>query len=243
MKKILAVVLCVCSATLLFAQQEPEKNKKPKKAPIDLSNRPNDHFLLQFGFANWAGIPDTINQSGFSKTLNFYFMLDFPFKNNPKLSMAFGPGIATDHIIFKKTGIGIKENAEAIAFTNLADTNHFKKSKLATAYLEAPIEFRYSAKPETGKGLKMAIGIKVGTLIDAHTRSTKLQNKDGQLINDYITKEASKKFFNKVRLSGMARVGMGHFSLFGSYQFTTLFKDGQGPEVRPFSIGITLSGL
>jgi hypothetical protein len=56
-------------------------------------------------------------------------------------------------------------------------------------------------------------------------------------------KESSKRFFNKNRLSGMVRVGYGHFSLFGSYQFTPLFKEGGGPVVRPFSIGLTLSGL
>jgi hypothetical protein len=58
-----------------------------------------------------------------------------------------------------------------------------------------------------------------------------------------VLKESSTKFFNKNRLSVTGRVGYGHFSLFGSYQLTTLFKDGFGPSVRPFSIGLTLSGL
>ena len=83
----------------------------------------------------------------------------------------------------------------------------------------------------------------MGTLLNAHTRNTKFQSKTGTSINDYVMKEASKRFFNKTRISAMARVGMGHFSVFGSYQFTTLLKDGLGPEVRPYSIGLTLSGL
>ena len=80
-------------------------------------------------------------------------------------------------------------------------------------------------------------------MINAHTRNTKFSNRANTVINDYTMKEASKKFFNTTRISGMARIGFGHFSLYGSYQFTTLFKDGSGPEVRPFSIGLTLSGL
>jgi hypothetical protein len=170
-------------------------------------------------------------------------MFDFPFKTNPKLSMAFGPGIASDHMLFTKTNVGIKDLTPAIRFTNAADTNHFKKTKLATVYLEAPIEFRYSADPVTGKGLRTAIGIKAGTMINAHTRNTKFQNKGGTSISDFTLKEASKSFFNKTRISFMGRVGLGHISLYGSYQLTPLFKDGQGPEVRPFSIGITLSGI
>lgn len=208
-----------------------------------MSNRPNDHILLQFGYTAWAGKPDTINTGGFSKSINGYFMFDFPFKTNPKLSMAFGPGISSDHILFSKTNVGIKDNTPSIRFTNVSDTNHFKKTKLATVYLEAPIEFRFSADPLTGKGLKFAIGVKVGTLVTAHTRNVKFESKTNTTINDYVMKESSKRFLNKNRLSVMGRVGMGHFSLYGSYQLSALFKDGLGPVVKPYSIGITLSGL
>lgn len=208
-----------------------------------MSNRANDHFLLQFGYTRWAGKPDSINTNGLSKSINAYFMFDYPFKTNPKLSMAFGPGIATDHILFRKTYVGIKDLTNSIHFTNQADTNHFKKTKLATAYLEAPIELRFSANPETGKGFKGAIGIKIGTLINAHTRNTKFEDKNGNALNDYVMKESSKRFLNKNRISAQARLGYGHFTLYGSYQLTTLFRDGAGPQVRPFSIGLTLSGL
>lgn len=241
MKKILLFTCFIGFASAVMAQEEPVTPKVKEK--INLANRSNDHFLLQFGYTGWNGIPDTINKEGLSKSINVYFMFDFPFKTNPKLSMAFGPGIATDHILFGKTYVGIKDKTPGIYFTNQADTNHFKKTKLATAYLEAPIEFRYSANPMTGKGLKLAIGVKVGTLINAHTRNTKFENSSGQGLNNYVMKEASKSFFNKTRLSGMLRAGYGHITLFGSYQFSPLFKDGLGPVVRPFSIGITLSGL
>lgn len=242
MKKILLLIACAFFATSLLAQDNPETPKK--KDPINLANRANDHFLVQLGYTKWSGIPDTITTKGLSKSINVYFMFDYPFKTNPKLSMAFGPGIASDHILFSKTYVTIKDIANsAIHFTDQSDTNHFKKTKLATAYLEAPIEFRYSADPATGKGLKLAIGVKIGTLISAHTRNTKLENKSGSSLNDYVLKESSKHFLNKNRLSAMGRIGYGHFSLYGSYQLTTLFKDGMGPVVRPFSIGLTLSGL
>ena len=240
MKKSISLFICALFATSLLAQDNTIKKKKDIP---DMSNRPNDHFMLQLGYTSWAGIPDTINTSGLSKSINVYFMFDFPFKTNPKLSMAFGPGIASDHILFSKTHVGIKDNTPTLYFINQSDTNNFKKTKLATVYLEAPVEFRYSAEPLTGKGLKFAVGVKIGTLLTAHTRNVKFQNKSNKVINDYVMKESSKRFFNKNRLSAMGRVGMGHFTLYGSYQFTPLIKDGLGPEVRPYSIGITLSGL
>ena len=147
MKKFYRFLVCTLLTIVVFAQDNLVTPKK--KNAIDLSNRANDHFLLQLGYTKWAGMPDTINTKGFSKSINVYFMFDFPFKTNPKLSMAFGPGIATDHILFSKTLVGIKDITPSIRFTNQCDTNHFKKTKLATAYLEVPVEFRYSADPLT----------------------------------------------------------------------------------------------
>jgi Outer membrane protein beta-barrel domain len=241
MKKIFLLSLSFLLITSLFAQN-PDPTKK--KQTINLSGRANDHFLLQLGYTGWAGKPDSISPSGFSKSINVYFMFDFPFKTNPKLSMAFGPGISTDNIIFKKTFVGIKENSTVFQIRNDADTMHFKRTKLVTAYLEAPIEFRYTANPmNSDNSFKFALGVKVGTMINAHTRNKDLEDKNETSINPYIMKESSKRFFNTTRLSAQARVGLGHLSLYGSYQITTLLKDGAGAEIRPYSIGITLSGL
>jgi hypothetical protein len=242
MKKIVLFVVSCLLLTSLFAQDSlPPKRKKET---VNLSGRANDHLLIQLGYTGWAGKPDTINTGGFSKSFNVYLMFDFPFKTNPKLSIAAGPGIASDHIKFKKTYVGIKETSAILQFRNQADTNHFKKTKLATTYLEAPVEFRYTANPaNSDKSLKFAIGVKVGLLLNAHTRNKTLQTRSGGTLNDYLLKESSKKYFNTTRLSGMARIGWGHWSLYGSYQITTLFKEGVAAEIRPFSIGLTLSGL
>ncbi|MCR6722186.1 MAG: outer membrane beta-barrel protein [Chitinophagaceae bacterium] len=242
MKKI---ALFALGCMLISATQAQDTTVVPTKKPvINLAGRANDHLMIQLGYAGWAGAPDSINTGGFSKSFNVFFMFDFPFKTNPKLSMAFGPGISSDHIKFKKTHVGIRDNTNTLQFSDRSDTNHFKKTKLATVYLEAPIEFRYTKDPlNSDKSLKFAVGVRVGTMLKAYTRNKTFQTKSGQAINDYLVKEYHKGFFNTTRLVGTARIGMGHFSLFGSYQFTTLFKEGVAAEIRPFTIGLTLSGL
>lgn len=244
MKKLVLIALGSFLFQSLTAQDSTTVTAKPKKETISLAGRANDHFMLQFGYTGWAGKPDSINTSGFSKSFNVYFMFDFPFKTNPKLSIALGPGISSDHIIFKKTYVGIKDITQTLRFIDQSDTTHFKKTKLNTTYLEAPIEFRYVANPLTSdKSFKFALGVKVGTMINAHTRNKDLENVSGNTINAYTMKETSKRFFNTTRLVGTARVGIGHFTLYGSYQLTSLFKEGVAAEIRPFSIGLTLSGL
>jgi Outer membrane protein beta-barrel domain len=244
MKKILLFISAALFVSSVFAQEDSTaQSKKPKQA-ITLNNRANDHLMIQLGYTGWTGKPDSIHTGGLSKSFNVYFMLDFPFKTNPHLSIAFGPGIASDHIGFKKTYVGVKDLTGTLRFIDQSDTNHFKRTTLATAWLEAPIEFRYSSDPANpGKSFKAAIGIKVGTLINVHTRYKDLQSSAGTTLNDYTMKESSKHFFNSNRLSAMARVGLGHITLFGTYQITTLLKDGRGAQMRPYSIGLTLSGL
>jgi hypothetical protein len=145
-------------------------------------------------------------------------------------------------MFFRKKNVDIKANGTRLPFSKVDSTDHFKKFKLTTVYLEAPVELRFNSKPGAN-GFKVAVGAKVGTLINAHTKGKTLQNKNDQTIGDYITKTSSKKFFNSTRLAATARIGYGIFSLSGQYNITTLLKEGAGPEIRPYSIGITISGL
>jgi len=242
MKKILLLSVTTLLTVTLMAQND--STSKRKKEPIDLSNRPNDHFMIQAGYLGWSGKPDSIKTEGLSKSVNVYFMFDFPFKTNPKISVGVGAGIASDHLHLSKTGVEIKSASTLFHFTNTSDTDHFKKTSLNTTYFEAPVEIRYTTNPlNPDKGFKFAIGAKVGTMINAHTRNKDLQNKNNTVITAYTQKETSKHYFNNNRLSIMGRVGSGHFTLFASYQVTALFKDGAGAEIHPYTLGLTISGL
>jgi len=241
MKKILLVVLCTLTIASICAQDEPKP--EPKKKP-NLASRANDHLLLQFGYTSWARIPDSINTKGFPRTFNAYFLFDFPFKSNPKISVGIGAGVGTDNIFFDKTYVGIKDITPTLQFHDQSDTTHFKKNKLATAYLEAPLELRFSSNPANpNKSFKVALGIKGGLLMGAHIKQKTQQSSTGATLNDYIEKQYSKRFFNSSRFSGTVRIGYGVFSVFGTYQINALFKEGLGPDVRPWTIGLTLSGL
>ena len=233
----------ITTDTTAVSPVEPVKTRKAK-TKIDLSNRSSDHFMLQYGFDNWSTNTDSVKPSGFSRFFNVYFMLDKPFKTNPHMSVGLGVGVGSSNMFFEKTYIDVKVTASALPFRNVDSANHFKKFKLTTIFLEAPIELRYSSDPENAnKAFKAALGVKVGTLLKAYTKGKTLQDKNDNTINPYIAKESSKKFFNSTRLAATARVGLGIFSIYGAYQITGFLKDGAGPDIRPYSIGIAISGL
>lgn len=231
--------------------QDSVTTKKTKRdwSKLDLSGRANDHFLIQVGADGWAGKPDSIRTKGFSRHFNMYLMLDKPFKTDPRFSVGIGVGIGSSNIFFEKTTIDItgKESANKLLFKNADSTNRFKKYKLVTAYAEVPVELRYISNPDNSDGSwKMALGVKVGTMLDAHTKGKEPQDKSGNTLpgqGKVVEKEKSKRFFNSTRIAGTLRIGFGHFSLYGAYQITSLIKDGFGPQVKPWSIGLCLSGL
>lgn len=260
MKKILLVASLLGSSILSFAQTDSTKplpqsdTLKPivPRAPavkkdwskVSLANRSNDHFMIQLGYDKWAGQPDSIKTKGLSRSLNVYFMLDFPFKTDPRFSIGLGAGVSGSSTFFDKTIVQVAGGGSRLAFRNVADTNYYKKFKLSTVYLEAPIELRFATDPEhNARSWKFAVGGKIGTMINAHTKGKNLLNKSGNTINAYTMKETSKRFFNSTRLSATARVGIGVFSLFGSYQVNNYLKDGAGPDLHPYSVGLSISGL
>ena len=241
MRKIVLAFLAICFVSAAFAQKDSTVHNIKKAVKETPSN---DHFMIQLGHTSWIGQPDSIKTKGLSRSLNIYLMLNFPFKTNPHWSVALGPGIATDNIYLNKMNVGIKDPTASIRFQDVSDTVHFKKTKLGTAYLEVPVELRYRFNPDDDrKSVKLALGVKVGTLLNAHTKEVELQSSTGQTLNAYTQKESSKRFFNKQRLSVMGRVGIGSWTLFASYSITPVFKDALGPQVRPLTIGLTLSGL
>lgn len=243
MKKIVLVLIACVSITAAFAQN----TKKPKKDWSKLKNRPGDHIMVQLNSNTWMGSPDSVRShtTGLARGANVYVMLDKPFSSDPRISAAFGIGVGTSNIYFKNMNVDIKSNTTTfLPFQNLDSANHFKKYKLSSAFLEVPVEIRFSSDPENdGKSIKGALGVKVGTLLDVHTKGRTPVDKNGASINSYTEKEMSKRFFNATRLAATARIGYGHFSLYGSYQINNIFKDGVAANTKLMEIGLCLSGL
>lgn len=249
MKKFLFVSVAFSFSLFLHSQDNPSsKSKKKDWSKVKLTNRANDHFMLQYGMLTWANKPDSINTRGWSNSFNAYIMIDMPFKTDPRFSVAFGPGIGVDNMFFEETNLTTTAHLKPLEFQNVSDTNHFDKYKLVNAFAELPLELRFVLNPEnTNKSFKVAIGAKVGVQLSSHTKGKRWVNADDNIIpgfdDKYIQKNKDKFFFNGNRIVGTFRIGYGFLTAFGTYQFNSLMKDGLGPQVKPYTIGLTLSGL
>ena len=254
MKQFLVLLFALFTITAAFAQKNdttvtktpattstvPGEPKKKDWSKIDLSHRAQDHFMVQIGYNGWAGKPDTLSQGGVPRSFNFYFMLDFPFKTDQRLSVGAGLGIGTNNMYFKNQPAPISVLPQADAST----ANHFKKYKLVTTYLEIPLELRYALDPENmNKSWKFAVGTKLGVLLSSYAKGKDVENSSGSVADGSVYKVSSKSYFNGLELAGTARISRGVFGLFGQFQFTSLIKSAYSTPVYPFVIGFCFSGL
>lgn len=240
MRKISLLTLGILFAFIGNTQINPVTGKlnSPAKA--------NDHFMVQFSSDNWLDAPDSIQSKtkSISRGVNVYVMYDKSFKENPKFSIAFGIGIGTSNIYFDKMTVNINGSTPQLSFNNLDTSFRFNKFKVSTAYAEIPLEFRYFSNPNNpNKSFKVALGAKIGTLINAHTKGKTLLNASGTTINQFTQKVTAKGYFNTTRIAATARVGYGNFSVFGSYNLTTMFKDNVAANIKLLQLGICFSGL
>jgi len=265
MKQTLLLLVGLTGPLFIQAQTTKEKTTKSKTkttatttttgtatkakadwSKLDLSSRPGDHFMIQYGSDMWLGKPDSVRTGGFSRHFNLYFMLDKPFKSDPHYSLGLGAGIGSSNMFFTNTYVNLKANTAKLPFTRVDSADHFKKFKLTTIALEIPVEIRHFSDPEhPGRSWKWAAGVKVGTLLKAYTKGKNLENKAGSSIygNTYIVKESNKRFMNGTVLALTGRFGYGIFSVDAQYNLIGVLKDGSGPAMNKFSFGFTISGL
>ena len=244
--KIVFVIAGCLLVSYAFCQDSLTSTITPANKKVKLPNRPGDHFMIQLSSDHWTNMPDSISshQQGFSRGFAAYFMLDKPFRTSPKFSIGIGLGVSTSNIFFKREHIDLKSSSTLLPFTAVDSTNHFKKYKLATGFLEVPLEFRYSSKSlQPDKSFKIALGGKIGLLVNAHTKGKDLQDKNNNSLTNYTLKENNKRLINGTRFMATGRIGYGIFTLFLNYQLNNVLKDGAGPPMQLYQVGLSLSGL
>ena len=227
LKKAIFTLLCFISLGAAAQDETDAAYSKPSR----------DYFMFQVGYDGWLNAPDSIQFGGISRSLNMYLCYDFPIKTS-NFSFAAGVGIASSNIFFKNQQVDIGDTLTEIQF--LDDEGRFKRFKYSMTYFEAPLELRYfSNKQNRNKGLKAAIGMKVGALINSHTKGVRDFNN-----KPIREKESTRRFLETYRIGATARLGYGNFSVYGQYGLNSLFRVGNGPQnIVPFSVGICISGL
>ena len=230
-----AMLLLLCMPfALLWSQTEKGTAETVKKAS-------SDRLVLELNYVGASALPDSMTTKWYSRGVNFYLAYDIPLGKGGHFS--FSPGIGfSSHNLFNNR-LFERDSSKLLAVPIDSSTT-YKRNKLSANYLEVPLELRWrSAADKSGNRFKVGIGLRVGYLLNVHTKYY------GTVVNDaniqYVTKikESKLPHRNEIRFGPTLRLGYGGFNLVGFYSLTPIFKKGSAPEITTFSVGISFNSL
>lgn len=130
----------------------------------------------------------------------------------------------------------LNENSMAW-FPSITETARIGKSKLTTLYLNAPVMLEFHIPDARSRDhLYVGLGVVGGMRLRSHTKvkysdegsSFKRKNRDSFDLNPF-------------RYSYIARAGYNKIGIYATYTPISLFKDGKGPELYPYSVGVSFN--
>lgn len=241
MRKLVVVFTMVLGMSFYTQAQSTIEEKNDSILEETFNSEPRDRIMFNLTFDNVFHKED----NGFatqwhSRGVGMYYMYDIPIKDR-RISVA--PGLGFRHSSLYHNSFMVEQaNSAGTVFNPIADykdNDDYKRHKLATNYIEIPVELRFFSKPfKNGKFIKAALGMRGSFKLTA-------VNKEMNRENGYFKKYKTKGFkdVNTFQAGPTFRIGYGGFNLFAYYGLLGVFKKSQGPDLTPFSIGISITSL
>lgn len=116
---------------------------------------------------------------------------------------------------------------------------NYSKNRFKTWFVNVPLLFEVNTGDDANKAFHFSAGAILGMNLQTKMKY-KYNDTDGDTKKD---KDKDSFNTNTFRASLTARAGYGWFNVFATYSLTPLFESGRGPELYPFTVGITLLGF
>ena len=224
MKRPILLLLTCILCQPVFSQTVPDKLQR--------------HLASGFDFYNdfWMNMPDSVDAGAINWGANIYMLYTFPFSDKSNFSIAIGGSLGI-HKLYHDGMFGIDTNGvtQLLSFDSQYPDLDYKKNKLEVDYFDFPIELRYMAK----SGVRFSAGVKIGLTLQSKTK----YRGDDYLygVNEVLkVKFLDLANIENYRVAATARIGWKWIGIYGSYSLTKVFSPGEGPEIYPISVGISL---
>jgi hypothetical protein len=192
----------------------------------------------------------TVNINPFELNVNLY-------KNH--IGFTTGLGFQISNYYFTNNYVMLQDSAAIVAYkVQDAQGNYvsMKVNKMVVSYLNVPLLFEYQTnRYRRLSSFHVSLGVIAGVRIGSYTKQV-YDNKEESyfLVDDngnkvasfdvehYTVQDRGAYHLSPFKLDAAFRVGWSHLNLFGTYSLTQMFQKNQGPELYPFTVGITLLG-
>jgi len=155
---------------------------------------------------------------------------------NNKFGLVTGLGLRWNNYRFSNNVILEPDSATIYGYND--DSRDWRKSKLVVNYLTLPLMFEYQTnRYSRSNSFHISAGVMLGWRYATHTKNLYFEN------GRQKPKQYDSFNLNPFRYDATMRIGWGIINLYATYSMNTLFKDGHGPELYPFAIGIAFTNL
>lgn len=220
----LLIVLFLFSSNVFAQDSIPSKMKVPA-IPIR-----EDQIILNFTLDNWSGLPSKAESKPLrSRGFSILLMTDKTNKSG-NIGIGIGVGFMSQNV---HTDAYIVDTGSASFLSPIPDSMKYDVNKLSSNFVTAALELRFRSNENSrGNRFKLSIGMIGGILVQSHV---KYEDKYGKFKTYGIT------HLNKFQYGVEARLGYSNFALYGYYSLVPVFKDGKGPDMNPYSVGIAFT--
>jgi hypothetical protein len=172
---------------------------------------------------------DIVPEKSYNVQLNLWEM-GLPLSNS--VGFVTGLGFQWNNFRFDGDNSITKNDNGVIVELPAPEGVDYEKSILRATYLTAPLLLEFQ-RPVFGKKAYISFGVEGGLKLGSRTK--------------IITNKSDKKQINKddfnintFTYSASARIGYRFLNLYANYSLVPLFEKDKGPELYPFTIGLTL---
>lgn len=225
MKQVLPAVFAALITLGGYAQDtasviDPEPTGKPHQ----------DMLLVDLNWDYLLGLESPVKQEWYGRGISLAGMYDHPLNKDGNVSFAFGVGFSSHNYY---TNALVLRTDSVSSFTAVPDSIK-SKGKLSVNYFDIPVEFRFRTNAnDKGYRWKIALGGRVGYLLDAHEKTINAQ--------DVKIKTYDYPHITQWRYGVVARVGYGSMMLSAFYSLSTFFETGKSlTDQNALSVGITI---
>lgn len=169
---------------------------------------------------------------------SWYFQFN-PFEYNiglyqDKIGLTTGMGFDWNYYAFDRN-IKLSEDANGVIFGTDMPDRKFTKNHLRVVTLNIPLLLEFQL-PLGNSDSRLVLGGGGFGSVKLHSRTKQYYEENGREYKDKISDDFQ---LNPLRYGLMAYVGLSGLRVTASYSMVPFFKNQKGPELYPFSIGLT----
>ena len=214
----------------------------------DSLNDYNDNFKhwngIEFGVNGLTDFKNSINlppsakflELDYGKSIQFGLNLcekDFHIYKN-YVNIVTGFGFDFNHYALQNN-VTLNSDTTFLA-ARYDSTISYKKNTLNVAYIKVPLMLEFNTSKNSNKNLHIAVGAELEYRIHSVTKQ-KYDADD----KHYKIKQRDDFNLEPFSYSAVARIGYNNVTVFANYGLNRLFKKDAGPQVYPFTVGITIA--